>query len=252
MPDWTDLRKPANVLSLIIGLLGIALAIVFYLAGKQEKTLAYLCPEQAITVYDHDRASGIRVTDRDSIIIDDDVAAVTWVIWNAGDLPIDSTDLRRPVTILPSPCKKLLDYRITFVTDSDIVHPIMVVDAGKLLLRWTHLDPGMQIRGQATFSCEGGAVTGATLSTQLAPPTALVKARNERAPSGAIVWFALTVVGLVMATSARDAFRGWRHRRTGYVLPLLRVAVSLAIMSLMIWEIARPDRLSPPSLFTAW
>lgn len=161
MSFLSDLKKPVNFISISLGIIGIILAIVFYFKSQKEKIPTYILPEpnEISIVYDSQKSSpSIRVLDKDSTLVKDNVYLFTATFWNSGNLPIEPEDVRTPVVLTISPCKKILDYKIVAATYPDIANftltEIKSVDSlsKSLMLKWNHLDPNFGLMIQVTHT----------------------------------------------------------------------------------------------------
>lgn len=116
-------------------------------------------PEDISLVYDSQNSSPtIRVIDKDSTLVQDNVYLFTTTFWNSGNLPIEPGDVRVPVKLTISPCKKILDYNIIAVTHPEIskftVTEVECIDSlsKSLMINWSHLDPGFGLKIQVTHT----------------------------------------------------------------------------------------------------
>ena len=99
----------------------------------------------------------IRVIDKDSTLIKDNIYLFDITIWNSGQLPIDGTDIRRAIHINLSHCEKLLDYKIIKEKYPDITKVSITEDNcsnknGKCInIIWDHLDPSLGFKLQIMY-----------------------------------------------------------------------------------------------------
>lgn len=162
MTFLSDLKKPTTFIGYIIGISGIVLSIVFYIASKKEKAPTYkIFPSArgAYIVYYHQNSSPtIRVLDKDSTLVEEDVNLIVVTFWNSGELPIEPEDVRVPVHLTLSPCNKILDYTIIKSTYPDVSNFTLTeeenpdTNSKSLIINWSHFDPGFGLEFQVIYS----------------------------------------------------------------------------------------------------
>lgn len=148
-----DILRPFNYISLSLAIVGIVLAVFFYLDGKRTKSISYHIDQPSL-IYDSENASSaIKVVAKDSSPIDDDVYLLTGIIWNSGNLPISNEDVRKTISVSLSPSEKILDYKIVKQTDRDIAKFLLVKNDNKSLnLAWQYFDPGYGLKFQVIYT----------------------------------------------------------------------------------------------------
>jgi hypothetical protein len=150
-----------NLISLLISLASIALAVFFFLRSRKEKRIAYRASFFPSRIFDRTVSSPrITVVDDEGKPMESNIYVTEVMLWNAGDLPIEASDVRKPLTIELNDCDRILDYKILLETHPDIFKFSISEDAQyadvqkkkALLLKWDHLDPNVGIKIQIIFT----------------------------------------------------------------------------------------------------
>ena len=95
-----DIKKPFNIITLTIAIISIGLTIYFYVEGIKEKSICYKIEHNPSLIFDNEKISpNIRVLEKDSIIIAENIYMIKGMIWNDGDLPIEDKDIKRKIVI---------------------------------------------------------------------------------------------------------------------------------------------------------
>src|SRR2546423_2429836 len=150
MSTLDDFKRPVNAIALAIALVSLALTVVFYYNAKKEARPTFLSEEKRPKIYDSKISSAnIKVLDKNSVAITDDIYLLTIRFWNSGELPIEPENVRKPVRLSISGVKQLIDYSIVDQTYPDIaqikateVPPDSTSGStAQLEISWKHLDP---------------------------------------------------------------------------------------------------------------
>jgi hypothetical protein len=154
MGFFEDLKKPINILFLLLGIVGIVLTVLYYYNSKTKRDVSYYVVDPPSLIYDSkSSSSAIRVLARDSSVVNDNVYVLTGVIWNSGNLSITKGDLRQDLSLNLSGAKKILDFKIIRSTD-----PIISQFALKrnsvtgLGISWKYFDPNYAFRFQIIYT----------------------------------------------------------------------------------------------------
>jgi hypothetical protein len=126
----------------IASVLGLGLAIFFFLSGQKSRDLTWYVHPVKATVVKSGQASHLSVRMGDDEI-NSDVTAIQVAIWNRGGLSIRPTDVLKPIR-LTIPESRVLDASVR-KESRDVVN--MVIDAtslaqGTLGLSWDILEEG--------------------------------------------------------------------------------------------------------------
>jgi hypothetical protein len=149
-----DFKKPINIIFLILAIAGLASGFYFYKASQKTKSISYHIDEPSSLIYDsNNSSSAIKVLEKDSIPIKDNVYLLTGVIWNSGDLPILREDVRQSLSINLSSAKKILDFKIIKQTDPSIANFNLIKNSNNsLVLKWKYFDPGYAFKFQIIYT----------------------------------------------------------------------------------------------------
>lgn len=141
--DLKDFKTPFNIVSLILAIIGISTGVYFYHLSKQYKSINYQVDQTASKIYDSKNTTSlIRLFEKDSTPIRENVYYIRGKIWNNGNLPVLTNDIRRPLTISLSSCKRILDYKIEKqYEDSSQEFALTKINDKTLKLNWKYFDP---------------------------------------------------------------------------------------------------------------
>lgn len=144
MTFFEEIKKPFNLVNLTLTIVSLGLSIVFYYNGKKEKNLSFLLSEPASLVFDSKNSSSrIKLLEKDSVLITDNVYLLTGTIWNNGDIPIMKSDVRKKLTLDLENASRILDFKLTRQKDASIAKFILSKITDKSLeLEWEYFDPG--------------------------------------------------------------------------------------------------------------
>ncbi|MBL0273601.1 MAG: hypothetical protein IPQ06_11165, partial [Chitinophagaceae bacterium] len=149
----SDFKKPINIIPLIIGILGIVLSFFFYFDGKKVKNVSYSLPETPSLIFDSkNSSSAIKLYEKDTVLISRNVYLLTGMIWNSGNLPIDKSDIRVPITLVLDKSNRILDFKIIKQKDSSIANFVLSKTNNNILsLDWRYFDPHFGISFQIIY-----------------------------------------------------------------------------------------------------
>lgn len=84
----------------------------------------------------------IRVLEKDSIIIAENIYMIKGMIWNDGDLPIEDKDIKRKIVIRLENINRIIDFKIEKQTDKENKNfQINKIDSISLNLSWEYFEP---------------------------------------------------------------------------------------------------------------
>jgi hypothetical protein len=156
-----EFLKPFNLISITVTLISIALAIIFFLLSQRKKIIAYIKSDKELRIFDNKVSSPkIRVLDETGELIKDNVYLLKATIWNAGNLPIEPSDVRKPLSLTISPCSKILDFDILYQPYQDVAVIRLEEDITTsdnpdtkiIRFLWDHLDPGFGATFQVIYA----------------------------------------------------------------------------------------------------
>ncbi len=145
------LKHPLVVLvSLVVAVVSVGLTVYFYLDSREFREPVYIVDEEHKQIFDSTASSPkIKVLDKDSNPVSDNIFLATVIMWNAGKLSIEPEDVRVPLQIKIKPISKLLDYSIVKESDPEITK----FQLSELLgLSWLHFDSGYGVKVQLLYS----------------------------------------------------------------------------------------------------
>lgn len=155
-----DIKRPFNVLTLSLTIFSILLAFVLYFYSQYEKRIAYTF-SVPYKIYDS-RASSpkIRITDQNGYLTNEDVYLVRATVWNDGEVPIEPSEVRKPLTVILSPSNKILDIKIINQVHPDIAQYKIAEssdiqtnpDSQRISINWDHFDPKFGISFQVIYT----------------------------------------------------------------------------------------------------
>lgn len=138
-----DIKKPFNIITLTIAIISIGLTIYFYVEGIKEKSICYKIEHNPSLIFDNEKISpNIRVLEKDSIIIAENIYMIKGMIWNDGDLPIEDKDIKRKIVIRLENINRIIDFKIEKQTDKENKNfQINKIDSISLNLSWEYFEP---------------------------------------------------------------------------------------------------------------
>ncbi|MCX6219902.1 MAG: hypothetical protein NTZ69_02800 [Bacteroidia bacterium] len=141
--DTNEFKKPINLISLFLAILGILVGIYFYHSSKQYRDICYQVDHIASKIYDSkNTTSNLHLIDKDSLPIIEDVYYIRGKIWNSGNLSIPSSDVRVPLKIELKSCKRILDFKIEKqYEDSTQCFQLKEIGSNALEINWRYFDP---------------------------------------------------------------------------------------------------------------
>lgn len=138
-----EIKKPFNIITLTLTVVSLILSVFFYFDGKKEKNISYQLVEPTSLIFDSKNSSSkIKLFERDSILITDNVYVQTGTIWNSGDFPILKSDIRKQMAIKLNGAKRILDFKIVKQKDASIANfKLMQGDVQSINIGWEYFDP---------------------------------------------------------------------------------------------------------------
>lgn len=171
MTFFEDAKKPYNIFTTGLAFIGIALGVFFYIKSTKNKSISYQISEPSSIIYNSKNSSSkIQVLERikdttkekrlsDSLSsylfnpIQSDVFLLTGVIWNSGDLPIDSKDVRKMMELNLKGANKILDFKIAKQIDPEVADFALTQKSFRTIrLTWKYFDPGYALKFQIIYT----------------------------------------------------------------------------------------------------
>jgi hypothetical protein len=148
-----DFKKPANWIGYLLGVIGIGLSITFYFYSQKIRSITYQISTSSLIYDSKNSSSAIKLLEKDSVPITDNVYLLTGQIWNNGDLPIDIKDVRQPLSLYLSGARRILDYKITKQTDSLVAQfKLTKINDQSLGIKWDYFDPKYKFDFQIIYT----------------------------------------------------------------------------------------------------
>lgn len=153
MNFFSELKKPFNIITLFLAIIGIILSIIFYYNGKKKKEISYLLNQPTSLIFDSRNSTPkLKLYEQDSIPVTGDVYLLTGTVWNSGDFPITSEDLRLPIALELSESNRILDFKIIKQKDSSVANFILQkVNRSLLEVGWKYFDPNFGFAFQIIY-----------------------------------------------------------------------------------------------------
>jgi hypothetical protein len=167
MALFEELKKPVVVISLLLGISSLVLSYLLYLKSQQSRRPTYLVSDKRYKIFDAGiKSPKLRLLDENNNLVNEDVYVAEVTFWNSGNLPIQSSDIRQPIRILVTGCKKILDYEVVHQTHPQICNFLVYADTidrfpsgvEALRVHWELLDPGFGARIKIVYSGKQDAV----------------------------------------------------------------------------------------------
>jgi len=160
-----DIKRPFNIVTLILAFISIVISVIFYYGSQQEKRIAYVQSEPSKIFDSSASRPALRVLDKNNEVVNQDVFVRTYTVWNAGNLPIEPAEVRKPINVIFPISTKILGLEILGQTRGDVancklVDSSMAQEVRSASLTWDHFDPGFGVKFQIIY-------TGATPEAKL-------------------------------------------------------------------------------------
>lgn len=142
MNFWEEFKRPFNIVTLTLAVVGVVLAYYFYHKDHRFREIDYnLLPVSKI--FDKTKATpAIKLVEKDTIPIKDNVYLIAGTIWNNGNTPISKEDIRKQLSIKLADCKRILDFNIVKQNDSALAKfTLNKKDDNSLNIDWAYFDP---------------------------------------------------------------------------------------------------------------
>jgi hypothetical protein len=148
MPTWKDdLKKPANVIGIgfgVLGLIGTIYGVIAYYDAHKVEELSFL--RNVVRVIDNSSTpSAIKIIDNNNTLIKEDVYVAVLTMWNSGNVNIEPGKIRKPMRFVLAGDGRILDTSIVKQNKDGIGDfALRPDDANKALsLSWKYFDKGM-------------------------------------------------------------------------------------------------------------
>lgn len=154
MTPLSEFKKPFNFITLGLTIFSIFLSFYFYNKSVRQKKLSYSVVEPTSLIFDsRNSMSALKLYEKDSIIIKENVYLLNGTIWNSGDFPIMKSDLRLPLVIALSPSNRILDFKITKQYDKYIAKfELQKITNNLVNISWNYFDPNFGFNFQIIYT----------------------------------------------------------------------------------------------------
>src|SRR6478752_8827673 len=133
----SELLRISNLVSYLVGIIGIVLSIYFYEAGRPEVAISYR--KSSVQVYKQ-LGDEFRIYQNNTEVKDvKSVVRTRIVFWNSGDTSVKTEELRSRPQISFSHDTQLLDFRVPSRTP-DLAEFSVSREGNSLLLGWKFFD----------------------------------------------------------------------------------------------------------------
>ena len=138
-----DAKRPYNLVMALLTVFAIALSVYFYIDGKKEKSICYAIESAPSLIFDSKRISpNIKVIEKDSNIISENIYLIKGFVWNNGDIPIENKDIKREILIKLNNSSRIIDYKIDAQTDKENKNfQLNKIDNTSLKIYWEYFEP---------------------------------------------------------------------------------------------------------------
>jgi hypothetical protein len=133
---WREFFRPFNFVTLVLAFVGFGLAYYFYKASQPVARLQYVIRTEQIANLDR---ADLAITKDGKPMAARTLYRTLVGVWNAGTVPIETSSIRRPLTIEFSP-GTILD--ALMVRQSSTIMGVNVkADNESVVANWDHFDP---------------------------------------------------------------------------------------------------------------
>lgn len=148
-----DLKKPFNLITFLLAVIGIGLSVVFYYKSEKKKSISYYVNESSSLIFDSKNSlSAIKIYDKNSQPIKENVYLINGIIWNDGDFPITKSDIRIPIHLTLNDQSAILDYKITKENQKESSKFVLSnKQSNSLNLDWKYFDPKAGFKFQIIY-----------------------------------------------------------------------------------------------------
>ena len=167
------MNRTISILGFVVGVIGLVIGIFSYLNSVKSKEISYNVYSPSYKIYDNEAIIGsstLNILLEDSIKINQNIYLTTFSIWNSGDLPINTNDVRKEIEIEFIGIDKILDYKtIKEVEEGISEFDFKQINDTIFNLDWKFFDPnnGLKIQlvyfGDESITCE---IDGNILQTE--------------------------------------------------------------------------------------
>jgi hypothetical protein len=149
-----DIKRPYNLVMTVITVVSLVLAVISIYNGRKIRNISYQINQPIAKIFDSENSTpALKLIERDSVPVTENVYLLTGTIWNNGNLPITMEDVREPISIKLNNCKRILDFKLVKQSDPPIAKFLLSKRSNNILnIDWTHFDPGYGFDFQIVYT----------------------------------------------------------------------------------------------------
>jgi hypothetical protein len=202
-----DLLRPFNLAMTVITIVSLVLAVISIYNGRKIRNISYQINQPIAKIFDSENSTpALKLIERDSVPITENVYLLTGIIWNNGNLPITKEDVREAISIKLINCKRILDYKLVKQSDPSIAKfSLTKRNNNTLNIDWSYFDPGYGFNFQIVYS--GKEDPGFLINGKVLDVSSFTKAIPNTKNNYWINWSVLILWGLYVGTMTYFAFR---------------------------------------------
>jgi hypothetical protein len=149
------MKRFTNIIGILIGIVGIFIGIYFHYSSKEKKEISYYLDAETYKIYDNNVANGLQKISlyrEDSIKISQNVFLATFSVWNSGNMPIETQDIRQELSFKFKGINEILELKTIKEKTPDVSKfQITQIDSSSLKIHWRYFDPDDGIKFQLLF-----------------------------------------------------------------------------------------------------
>jgi len=151
-----ELKKPFNIVMLLLAIGSIIATTIFYFWSTKKLEFSY-CIESTTKIFDSKLTdSKIKIVNEENIEITSDVYSTSILIWNSGDLPININDVRVSPSIIISGIDRLISIPTLKESEPLVTKFQLQEDTinNRYKLYWTYFDPNNALKINFLYTAE--------------------------------------------------------------------------------------------------
>jgi hypothetical protein len=149
-----EIKRPFNLLMIAIALIP---GFYFYYFPRNDKQITFSTSDASLVYDSKIKSPQVRLVDSNGNQISEDTYLMKFTFWNNGAIPIEPSEIRRPITVTLPGASRILDYKIINALDQDTANfaLTLVTNASNppaVALSWNHFDPKKAIAFQLIYT----------------------------------------------------------------------------------------------------
>jgi hypothetical protein len=230
-----EIKRPFNLFTLLLAIIGIILSIFFYYKSEKVKGISYIIDEPPSLIFDSkNSSSAIKVIEHDSVNINGDVYLLTGSLWNSGDYPISKEDIRLPISLSLGNDNRILDFKITYQKVPNIADFVLIKEnPNSLNLGWKYFDPGFGFKFQIMYV--GSNISNFEINGNILDIKEFRKREKIEQKNDFIKWYLLLAPVGILIISILRFFSHKRNSNQYHKGYLVFIIISLLMLLVSIW-----------------